>query len=361
MLNKSNYSVTIVVTTYNLEKYIEKALDSILAQKTEFNFKILIGDDCSSDKTPEILKSYKLKFPEKIDLVLNPCNMGSVYNSSSLFNKIDTDYISFLDGDDYWINENRLQKQFDFLESNPEYIMCGANTLMINEDNDQRILIDKNITNSEFGFDEYINGRGYFVHTSSILLRNLIYKKGIDQKYFDAVGKFYECAFRGEDVRFLDHLKMGKIKVFVDEVFSVYRIHSSGIWQGSSELKRNIESIISYYIFQNRYLDNSSYFFYNLCFNQYKIFLENLNLLLSKNFNLIQVKEYNLFLEFYNYLILNDRIFCNFLRNKFNNLLINQNRSQNKIKIKYLILMKIYNKIKKILIKKNLLNENNNL
>ena len=93
--------VTVGITTYNLEKYIEKAIDSILCQKTNFEFKIVIADDGSTDGTVNILKKYAEKYPEKIEIMLSSKNLGSLANSNRIFEKIDGEYISFLDGDDY--------------------------------------------------------------------------------------------------------------------------------------------------------------------------------------------------------------------------------------------------------------------
>jgi glycosyltransferase involved in cell wall biosynthesis len=353
MSNKNPYKVSIIITTYNLEKYIEKALESILNQKTNFNYKIIVGDDNSQDKTLQILNDYQSKYPEKIFVISSNINRGSLYNSSRLFDKIQSDYISFLDGDDYWIDENRLQKQVDFLEQNPQYSMCGGNTLILNGDQEPKKLINQN-KKDEFDFNDYINGDVFFVHTSSILIRNLIYINGIDKNYFEAVGKFYECAYRGEDVRFLDHLTKGKIKVFLEQNFSVYRVHDKGVWQGSSEIKKTIESMISYYIFQNRYLNKSNLFFYKLSKDQLKNFLNILENLFVYDFKLIKINEINLFLEFYNHIVENDKDFVDYLKLKLtddkNNLI---KPVKKKVKLKYKILLFVFNKIKKLLIKKN--------
>jgi glycosyltransferase involved in cell wall biosynthesis len=358
MLDKIVYKVTIVITTYNLVKYIEKALDSVLNQKTNFKYKILIGDDNSQDGTLEILKSYQLKYPEKIYVISSDVNKGSLFNSSRLFDGIKTDYISFLDGDDYWINENRLQMQVDFMDQNLEYSMCGANTLILDEDKMQKRIIDIDTKKDEYDFNDYLNGNAFFVHTSSILIRNSLYSKGVDKNYFEAVGKFYECAYRGEDVRFLDHLKEGKVKVFLGQDFSVYRIHNNGIWQGSSEIKRNIESIISYYIFQNRYLNENNFYFYDLCKKQYENFLNLLKKSYTDDFKLIKFNEMKLFLEFYNHVVLNDKAFIDYIKlNLLDNTHQLKEKNEKKVKFKYKILIFVFNKIKKLLIRKKLLNE----
>ena len=91
----SNTKITIGITTYNLEKYIKQCLDSILSQKTNFSFKILVVDDASTDRTRDILKEYKEKYPDIINLILKDKNGGYLESSNMLFNQIKTEYFSF--------------------------------------------------------------------------------------------------------------------------------------------------------------------------------------------------------------------------------------------------------------------------
>lgn len=113
--------VTVCITTYNVEKYIEQTLNSILSQKTDFNFEILIGDDCSTDNTRKILLEYKAKFPQIITLHFQEKNVGVNKNDYDLLYLAQGEYISWCDGDDYWIDDFKLEKQVCFLEKNPQY------------------------------------------------------------------------------------------------------------------------------------------------------------------------------------------------------------------------------------------------
>lgn len=114
--------VTVIVTCYNKEKYIGKALDSLLKQKTSFPYQILVGEDCSTDGSRDVLKQYEEKYPQKLVVIYHEKNMGINRNRNELFSRCQSPYIAFCDGDDYWIDENCLQRKFDFLESHPEYI-----------------------------------------------------------------------------------------------------------------------------------------------------------------------------------------------------------------------------------------------
>lgn len=116
--------LSVIVITYNHEQYIRQALDSILMQKVNFTYEILIGDDASHDATQQILKEYKDKYPEKIRLKLWKKNVGATKNDYYLKMNAKGEYIAQLEGDDYWTDADKLQIQVDFLEKNRQYIGC---------------------------------------------------------------------------------------------------------------------------------------------------------------------------------------------------------------------------------------------
>lgn len=296
-----NNLITIVITTYNLDKYISKCLDSILSQNVQFNYNIIIADDSSTDKTLKILRAYEKKYTF-IKILSSNRNLGSLSNSIRALELIDSPYFVFIDGDDYFINDNKLQHQIEFMENNLDFSMCGGNTKYL-KDNEY---VDNTIPNkshlNEFDIDDFIDGKGYFIHTSSLLYRNIVYNKGIPKEYKESIGTLYECAFRGEDIRFLDHLLLGKVKIF-DEDYSVYRIHSNGMWQGSSVFKKNLETTISKLKFSTLFPDYKEYF-YNEFKKSYKhtLYIFNETLLFKKNNQLLKQTEINSFLELYNIL-----------------------------------------------------------
>lgn len=114
--------LTVIVPTYNHEKYIEQCIDSLLMQKTNQDFNIIISDDCSTDKTFEIVQKYK--HLKNISFHKTEKNMGSL-NQKRFIDMLalcNTKYLCFLDGDDYYVSEYKLQKQIDFLEKNPQYV-----------------------------------------------------------------------------------------------------------------------------------------------------------------------------------------------------------------------------------------------
>ena len=121
----NNIKVQIVCVTYNQKNYIKDALNSFLMQKTNFKFEVLVGDDCSNDGTTEIIVEYAKEYPDIIKHIHRESNMGCLANFIDLCESITAKYVAFCDGDDYWTDENKLQKQFDFMEKNEDVNVCA--------------------------------------------------------------------------------------------------------------------------------------------------------------------------------------------------------------------------------------------
>lgn len=119
--------VSVLVTPYNQKDYIRQTLDSILMQVCDFDFELLIGEDCSTDGTREICQDYALRHPDKIVLCLNERNKGLLNNYFDLFLQAKGRYIADCGGDDYWLKETKLQEQVDLLESHPQVSMVTGN------------------------------------------------------------------------------------------------------------------------------------------------------------------------------------------------------------------------------------------
>lgn len=117
----NNPLVSIFMITYNHGRFIEQALKGAINQKTDFPYRLVIGEDCSSDNTREIVKRYAQQYPHKIHALLHPRNLGQTANAREVFKACTGKYIAFLEGDDYWTDPLKLQKQVDFLEANPDF------------------------------------------------------------------------------------------------------------------------------------------------------------------------------------------------------------------------------------------------
>lgn len=129
--------VSINCITYNHENYIKESLDSMIMQKTNFKYEILIHDDASTDKTADIIKEYQNKYPDVIKPILQKENQQSqgVKKVSYKYNhtRAKGKYVAMCEGDDYWTDENKLQKQVDYLEANPECTFCFHNAIVVDQ------------------------------------------------------------------------------------------------------------------------------------------------------------------------------------------------------------------------------------
>lgn len=129
--------ISIICNTFNQEKYIAEALDSFLIQKVNVPFEILVHDDASTDKTPEIIRKYEGKYPDIIKPIYqneNQYSNGVCITPEIQIPRAKGKYIAFCEGDDYWTDENKLQIQLDFMEENPDYTLCCHAYSMVNKD-----------------------------------------------------------------------------------------------------------------------------------------------------------------------------------------------------------------------------------
>ncbi|MGD9638321.1 MAG: glycosyltransferase family 2 protein [Alphaproteobacteria bacterium] len=165
--------LTIAAIAYNHERFIAAALDSFLMQKTNFPFIIIIHDDASTDDTTKIVKEYAEKFPNIIKTIIRkenqftkePRNAGF----KNFFDDIKTKYMAICECDDYWTDENKLQIQFDFLESNPDYSVCYHDIIWKDE-----VYNTTTLQKSSDASCEDLIKRKVFFHTSSSFFRNVI-------------------------------------------------------------------------------------------------------------------------------------------------------------------------------------------
>ncbi|MCR5557040.1 MAG: glycosyltransferase [Butyrivibrio sp.] len=125
--------VSIAVITYKQEQFIGHTLESIVSQKTDFAYEVIVGDDCSPDNTAAIVKEYANKYPDIIVPLIREKNMGMAANENDVCAHAKGEYLAFLEGDDYWIDENKLQKQVDFMDAHPEYVACYGHIIIVNE------------------------------------------------------------------------------------------------------------------------------------------------------------------------------------------------------------------------------------
>ena len=132
-MTDNKVKVSVVVITYKQEQFIGHTLESIVSQKTNFKFEVLVGEDRSPDNTAAIVREYAEKYPDIIIPFIREKNMGMAANEMDLCSRAQGEYLTFLEGDDYWIDENKLQKQVDFMDAHPEYNACYGHIIIVNE------------------------------------------------------------------------------------------------------------------------------------------------------------------------------------------------------------------------------------
>lgn len=215
--------VSINCITYNHEQYIADAIESFLMQKTSFNYEILIHDDCSTDRTAEIIKDYEKKYPDIIKPIYQTENQ---YYKGIKVSKINSDrakgkYIALCEGDDYWTDPYKLQKQIDFLEKNPDYSLCvHAATIIDARTNEEIYDVRPSKISRSFCTEEIILGGGGFFATNS-----MVYRREESALKPD----FYNNAPIGDYPLMIFLSLIGKV-YYIDECMSIYRYAASGSW-----------------------------------------------------------------------------------------------------------------------------------
>lgn len=222
--------LSVFVVTYNQEKYIRQCLDSILMQNVNFEYEVIIGEDCSTDSTPQICDEYVAKYPF-INVYHHPQNIGLVKNWEFVLNKCTGDYVAMIEGDDYWVDSDKLQKQVDWLDSHPDYVITSTNVNVICEGglNDAHIWFKPRHT-GDVQIEEYINPG--ICHTTSVVMRNLT--KNI---------VYPQWVYITDSYTFMWVAKQGKAYHFEDKL-SVYRRHTENCTTMSSS--NNISAMIKW-------------------------------------------------------------------------------------------------------------------
>ena len=156
-----------------------------------------------------------------------------------LFERVGSDYISILDGDDLWVGEDRLQTQVDFLETHPEYTICVGQTQSLVDGKPGGFWVNPDLYGKTLSFKDEFSFPFYF-HTSSYLFRNIVYRYGMPSEFFspDTVDYIFS-----EDYRRILHIERGGLLYVMPKLVSYYRIHKSW-WTGISEVEKSIKRVI---------------------------------------------------------------------------------------------------------------------
>lgn len=202
--------------TYNHEAFIQEAIESILSQDTTFTFELFIANDCSNDNTHNIIENLIKAHPQGhlINYVNHPINKGMNENFKFALNACQGSYIAICEGDDYWIDNNKLQRQVDFLEKNGDYSYCGSNSYILGSD----VLTKSNYLAGDILFETLVKKN--VLNTATLMFRT---------ELLQFQNLFSGNIVAGDWILQLYALKFGKGYCLPDFT-AVYRLHDSGIW-----------------------------------------------------------------------------------------------------------------------------------
>lgn len=239
---------TVLLISYNHSKYIKKAIESVLEQKTEYNFIIKIFDDASTDGTQQIIKEFAEKYPDKLFPYLEDENIGAQANILRAYKSVDTKYFAILECDDYWSDKGKLQIQIDALEKYKECTFSSHNTMLCNIDDEYRKKEDKKVfVNNkkmknvslislddirEFKYDYISHISSRMIRTNAIDWNKL---KNIEDLLYDNC-QFYYLLLKGK-------------MYYIDKVMSVYNMNNASSFSGakiSKKIRVHLENLIEF-------------------------------------------------------------------------------------------------------------------
>lgn len=217
--------VSVYCLAYNHEKYIRSALEGFVNQKTNFDYEVIVHDDASTDNTASIIREYAERYPNIIKPIFqtdNQCSQGVRIFDTFIFPRMSGEYIASCEGDDYWIDENKLQIQADFLDSHPKYSACVHNSYKV-----MMRTQEKAVMYGERDYDiqtpQVLVGGGACYHTSSLMFRKE-YATNRPEFYYNTSKKGF-----GDYPLSIFLTLCGPIRYF-GRIMSVYRIGTESSW-----------------------------------------------------------------------------------------------------------------------------------
>ncbi len=228
--------VTALVVTYNHEPFVAGALESALWQETAFDYEILVSEDCSTDRTREIVLDYQRRHPERIRLILSERNLRSNAVVARGIRAARGEFVAVLDGDDLWTSRRKLQKQVEFLDAHPDCALCFHNAQVVHQDGSRPPWLWTPPDQKTISTIADI-WRGNFIATASVMLR---------RAWIEDIPAWYDSLFPITDwPLYILAAEQGTIG-YLDEVMSLYRYHAGGLYSSKSEAEK-LEATARFY------------------------------------------------------------------------------------------------------------------
>jgi glycosyltransferase involved in cell wall biosynthesis len=236
-ISDSRIMVSIACITYNHEKYIRDAIEGFLIQKTDFPIEIIIHDDASTDGTANIIREYGNKYPDLIKPIyqkINQYSLGIKVSPTFVWPKCRGKYTAICEGDDYWTDPYKLQKQVDYLENHPEASLCFCLANCFYEDGGEPYIFPSNVTKYDFDTEDIMKSN--FIMTCSAVFRNNLIKE---------VPRWFYASSPLDHLIFILLSTYGKIHL-ISDVMCSYRIHQGGIWsmKGDRQIEKRMKDAI---------------------------------------------------------------------------------------------------------------------
>jgi len=234
--------VSVGIITYNHEKYIRQCLEGVMMQKTTFPFDVIVGEDCSTDNTRSIIEEFEQKYPGIIKPIYQEKNVGGARNAYEFcYPALTGKYVAICEGDDYWTDPYKLQKQYDFLEQNPDFVMCYHR---INRVNERGEFVQKRESTDKINILSQKEIFHISIPTLAIMFRNCI--KEIPKEVIDA--QCGDAFIRGMLASYGKAANLGFVGAH-------YRIHSGGFYSSKTTLEQFLFSLSA-----RKQMIRSSYF-----------------------------------------------------------------------------------------------------
>jgi glycosyltransferase involved in cell wall biosynthesis len=232
--------VSVLMITYNHERYIADAIQSALMQETAFEYEIVIGEDCSTDRTRAICRRFAERYPECIRLLPEESNLGMHRNSRRTYASCRGEYIAILEGDDFWTSRRKLQMQADLLDEKAEIVLSFHQVNRLDEQGRGRSSVWPTRSLPErTGVLDILQGD--YVPTCSVMLR---------QSAVPVIPDWFEQLAMGDWPLWVLASQHGALH-FTPEPMATYRLHSNGAWSSMDSLREKREKLRFYLVIES--------------------------------------------------------------------------------------------------------------
>lgn len=223
--------LSVLMLAYNHERFIAQALDSVLMQDVDFEYEIVVGDDCSMDGTRAIVHDYARRYPRHFKLLFHPTNIGMQENFLACYAACTGQYVATLEGDDFWSRNDKLRKQVHFLDAHPSFVACFHKVGQLDATTGTLTSAERGASRDTFALEDFLKFNR--VYTPSCVFRNKLIKE---------FPEWYRTLGMGDWPMHLLLAAYGQYKCLPEEM-AIYRIHQQGVWSGKPLEWRTMKAI----------------------------------------------------------------------------------------------------------------------